>query len=186
MQRTEVYEIPKVLKTLDTLNDRVLQMYGSTDGSDIKYNNFEGKLRIPFGNDPDPENGVCLRICPFTNNCGVKAISHFNSNYYYSRGDHFRSVSKDEQLACLNIFESWLFHHCNASILVGSDYVNGVTISLARIGAGYVLTEEVHNNNYYRQPHKIQLFYKNLIPDQYKDHNWKRLDSPSVPTQKFF
>ncbi len=109
---------------------------------------------------------LAAQIKPFTHNCGAKSIQSI-------------SLTSEHPQLWLEYLESFLYHCCNCSILVGSDchdtsdhyksqssptgYWGGTGHLITKYGTGYNFTPEIWNPNYKNTPnHRIFLFWKDL------------------------
>lgn len=150
----------------------VLEISGNAGNSDIRYNDFKGKLvfrntKLGKSQISDAVAGVVVE--PFTGNCGVKAISSL-----------WASGSMSE---FIEVLESFLYHMTNAGFVVGSDWVSGRTIQIIKmVGKDYIFSKEIWNPNYTwdadARKHNIVLFHKQLKDDG-KLETWRPLLPPN-------
>ena len=154
-------ESTKIEATIRMNGGPQVHIDGDVSGSDIKWNNFAGKLLVinpRFSGDIYDYRHPCIRISPFTGNCGCKALHHPSGRW------------TEEQIY---LVESLLVHKMNCSLIVGSDWVLGSMANIARTN-GFTFTPTVHNPNYHGSEHLIQAFWKILDVSKYKNDVWDK------------
>lgn len=131
-------------------DDLVLQVSGDTSGSDIQWNNGRCDVQISI---KGTSRHLQFQVAPFTGNCGVKAVSHLYGN-------------ESDILELWPVAEKLLSYKFMASILMGSDYIHGMTaLMLPQLGFRTVV-EPVKNWNYGQSSnHRILVFAKEITPD---------------------
>lgn len=146
---------------------------GNTNGSDIKINNFSGRVRLAvLRNGQEHASLFGCQVDCFTGNCGVKAIDHL---WFQSPIKVTDRVERNKEM--LKILESFLYHRCNAGLVVGSDtsttdYTGPTLANVTELGTGYQVGERIWNPNYtWRKDHTISLFYKDLTVGSH-DNYW--------------
>ena len=107
---------------------------------------------------------------PFTNNCSILAL---NSPYVPSK----LYASDELKTLILDVVESFAFHVCNKSILVGSDRVSLDDSSLCpyfhfikTYGKGWNFTTPTQNRNYPSSDRKNAIFWKNIGEFTYSNY----------------
>lgn len=134
---------------------------GEVAGSDIRWNNSMGKIKIVATDDKTNRILASCHIGQFTGNCGAKYIAHL----------HLSAPEPKARKALLQIIESWAYHKTNCGFIVGSDTTypgEGQTIKhIKQDGEKYQVLPEVPNPNW---NHKTSLFWKDITKQQHVNH----------------
>lgn len=161
---------------------------GAVRGSDIKWNDFAGTIRILTSAANPVQIGSC-QLVRFTGNCGAKAISHV---YIPVGMSYFQKEWAEKILA---LFESFAYHKTNCGLLIGSDtntdkYKGMSLLAIRDFGKNYHHEKPLWNPNYTStRTHMISLFWKDLTAEENIPNYWINEEPcklPSVPTPNFF
>lgn len=114
-----------------------------------------------------------IAVNPFTGNCGIKAVDHLS----FQDTVLATQLRKEWREKCIEMAESFLYHVCNAGIVLGSDSLGGATLSsIQKYGKDYMFSDKVWNPNYtWAKTHKVQVFSKILVDRKYPDETWRKL-----------
>jgi hypothetical protein len=175
---------------IDALFGQPVEVFvsGAVRGSDIKWNDFAGTIRILTLEAKPLQIGSC-RLVRFTGNCGAKSISHV---YIPIGMSYYNKKWADKVLA---LFESFAYHKTNCGLLVGSDtdsklYKGMSLLAIRDFGKNYHHEKPLWNPNYkHSKEHTISLFWKDLTSEENIPDYWMNEEpckSPSVPTPNSF
>lgn len=156
---------------------------GDRQNSDIKWNAWSGHFSVVL-NDGDKQVAIpfSAQVDPFTGNCGIKSFHHLgfvDSNL----GTQQRKLWRER---CLEALEGFLYHTCNAGIILGSDSLGGQSLQYIRAyGKDYMFSDKVWNPNYtWAKSHKVQVFSKVLVDRKYPEDSWLKLLSAKSTKNK--
>ena len=133
---------------------------------DIKWNNSQLNIKWEVLHTSGDTYVASCKIDPFTDNCGIKAVSHI-----YVASDKLKTFFIEH-------LENFLKNCLNTGLMIGSDcycggYAGVTGDTIKKYGQDYVFTDPVWNPNYtWDKEHKIFLFHKDLTKHDYPDI-WK-------------
>lgn len=148
----------RLLSEGQRLNEAWISLNGWLTGSYLS--SYGGMITIGCKNPRNVNSHIVSDLATmncrqFTGNCGAREVSYIMTRY-----QRFKELNAVRPVF-LEALEAFAFYWMKAGLQVGSDNVNGLTITTIKLdGKGYEFGTPVQNINYTDPEHRIQCFWK--------------------------